>query len=80
MAAPVFKVSTEEARQFSQVWTYKGLVVPLQETHTQFAADFANVVLRNFIEQCQQTAQAAKSAPATTMEKQKRQLIVEGVA
>lgn len=57
-----FKVNKSEAEAFAKVWTYKGIVVPIPETSVQFAVDFSNVVLRNFIEICQQqvTAKTAR--------------------
>lgn len=50
-------VSINDAKGFSQVWNVKGVAIPLQDVHLQFATDFANVVLRNFIQQA--NAQAA---------------------
>jgi hypothetical protein len=49
---PRFTVSALEAQKFSQVWTQRGLAVPLAPEHLQFATDFANVVLNNFITSC----------------------------
>lgn len=51
---------------FAKVWTYNGIVVPLQDVHVQFAHDYATVVLRNFIIQAMmanfQRAQKAAAA------------------
>jgi hypothetical protein len=44
---------------FAKVWTHKGLAIFLDEVHKQFALDFSNVMLNNFI---QQQAQAAAKA------------------
>ena len=69
-----FIVSVEEAQAFQTVWNYHGVAVPFPPQAAHFAKDFANVVLRNFIEMCQKQAQeAAKNQPAP------KQLIVEGV-
>lgn len=59
-----FKVTAEEAKKFSQVWNYKGLAMPLDEVHCEFAKDFANVVLKSFVEQMLAQAAAAKKAVA----------------
>lgn len=75
----VFKVAPSEAQKFSQVWNYKGIAVPLQEPHIQFATDFANVVLNNFIMQCQMKAAQAAAQVAAQEVVSARQLIVEGV-
>lgn len=46
---------------FAKVWTHKGLAIFLDDVHKQFAVDFANVMLRNFIEQqARAAAEAAK--------------------
>lgn len=57
-----FKVTVEEATNFSKVWNYKGLAMPLDVVHCEFAKDFANVVLRSFVEQMMAQAKAAKEA------------------
>jgi len=74
MGSPLFKVSLEDAQKFQTVWTYKGLAIPLPKEAAQYATDFANIVLRNFIAMCQEQAkEAAKSQiPA-------KQLIAEGL-
>lgn len=59
-----FKVTLEEATNFSKVWNYKGLAVPLDDVHCQAMTDFANVVLRSFVEQMMANAKAAKEAAA----------------
>ena len=60
------RVSIEETKKFSQVWNHKGISIPMQEPHLQFATDYANVVLSSFIEDCQRTAaeRAKKQAEA----------------
>ena len=68
-----FAVGIDEAQKFQRVWNYHGVAIPLPPEAAHFAKDFANVVLRNFIDMCQKEAQeAARLQP-------KKQLIVEGV-
>jgi hypothetical protein len=69
----MYKVNLEEAVKFSKVWTHNGVYIPLSDADCQFAVDFSNVVLRNFIEMCQQ--QAAQEAEL----RKPKQLIIEGV-
>lgn len=70
----MFKVERAEAENFSKVWTTKyGLLVPLSSEAVQFATDFSNVVLNNFITMCQQEAQKK------IQEQQKKAIIVEGI-
>ena len=45
-----FKVDPKDAVEFSKVWKFKGLSMPLSDVHTQFATDFANIAIRSFIE------------------------------
>lgn len=73
---PVFQVPLSDAIGFSKVWTYKGLAIPIKEEHVQFAADFANVVLRNFIVQCQLQAAQARIEQSKV---ENKKLIVEGL-
>lgn len=69
-----FKVSLDDAKSFAKVWNYKGLAVPLDEIHCQFANDFANIAIRSFIEftmaqaKARAEAEAAKAAPLITLE------------
>lgn len=68
-----FKVDKKEAEAFAKIWNQKGVSILLTDSSIQFAADFANVVLRNFIEMCQNQV-VAKQKPATP-----KQIIVEGI-
>lgn len=68
-----FKVNLEEAIKFSKIWTHKGVYIPLSDADCQFATDFSNVVLRNFIQMCQEQAQQEAE-----LNKPKK-LIIEGV-
>jgi hypothetical protein len=55
------QVKLEEAKKFAQIWNYKGVALIVDDAHCQFAADFANTVLRSFVQQLQmQQAQAAQ--------------------
>jgi len=45
---------------FAKVWTHKGLAIFLDDVHKQFALDFANICLNNFLQQ--QSVAAAKAA------------------
>lgn len=48
-----------EAERFAQVWRYNGVAVMLDKAHCQFATDFANTVLRSFLQMMQAQAMAA---------------------
>lgn len=67
------KVNAQDAQQFGQVWRVSGVAIPMQDVHYQFAADFANIVLKSFIEEAQRL-NAAKAAEAA-----KPKIIMEGV-
>ena len=59
-----FKIERAEAAKFAQIWRSKGgLVGTLNETSVDFATDFANVVLRNFITMCAERAKQAQKPP-----------------
>lgn len=64
-----FKVDPADAVEFSKVWKFKGLSMPLSDVHTKFATDFANIAIRSFIEftmtqaKARAEAEAAKNAP-----------------
>lgn len=73
-----FQVQRVEAENFGKIWTYRGISVPLTEADYQFATDFANVVLRNFINMCQESA---KDAQANRKEiERKLNIIMEGIS
>lgn len=57
-------IKRQEASQFATVWTRNGIVLPLNSAAIDFATDFANVVLSNFISMCERQANAAKQAAA----------------
>lgn len=66
-----FQVQRVEAEKFSKVWNKGGITILLSPESIDFATDFANVVLRNFILICQEDAK--KQIP------QPKQIIMEGV-
>lgn len=71
-----FKITVEESIKFSKVWTYNGISIPISSESCQFAADFANIVLRDFVSMVQERSRqkiAQTSPPAQP------KLIVEGV-
>lgn len=54
-------LTKEQAKDFGKRWTHKGVSIFMDDTHYQFAADFAVIVLKSFIENAQhQAAEAAK--------------------
>jgi len=65
-----FHVPRAEAESFSKVWNKGGITILLSPEAIDFATDFANVVLRNFIQVCQEQA---KNAPKS------KQIIMEGI-
>ncbi len=56
-----FKVTLDDTKQFSKVWNYKGLSIPLDDAHLQFACDYGNVVLRSFIANMVEQSRLAKA-------------------
>lgn len=56
------QVTKNDAEGFSKQWTHNGLAIVLNDVHIQFATDFANIVLRNFVLQCAAQAEAAAKA------------------
>lgn len=67
-----YKIDRREAESFARVWTRNGIVIPLNAASIDFAADFANIVLSNFIAMCEQKAQKARQAAA-------RKMVVESI-
>ena len=53
-------VSKEQVSGFAKVWTYRGVALCLNDAHIEFAKDFANVMLRSFV---QQVAESQKPKP-----------------
>lgn len=55
------KITPAQAKQFGGVWKHNGIHIFMDNPHYAFAADFANVVLKSFVEEAQrQAAEAAK--------------------
>ncbi len=71
-----YKVNRIEAEKFSKVWNKSGISIILTPEAIDFATDFSNVVLNNFIQMCQ--AEVAQQA-AKAAELQKPKIILEGV-
>lgn len=76
MCQVAFKVQRVEAEKFSKIWNKGGISIILTPEAVDFATDFANVVLNNFIMMCQ--AQATQAA-AKAAEAQKPKIILEGI-
>lgn len=53
------QVSKNDAVGFSKQWTRNGLAIALDDVSIDFALDFANIVLRNFVLQIAANANAA---------------------
>lgn len=62
-----YKIDRREAESFARVWTRNGIAIPLSLASVDFATDFANIVLNNFITMCEQKATKAKQAAARKM-------------
>ena len=58
-----FQVTREETRKASKHWkTPSGVLLILDDTHIAFATDWANLVLKNFVQMCAEQAAAAMKA------------------
>jgi len=66
------QVDTNQVKGFAKVWTHKGVAILLSDLHIEFARDFANVMLRNFVMQVaqQQAQKVAAEAAKKIMEAQ----------
>ena len=54
-------LTKDDAKNFGKVWTHNGVAIFMDETHYKFAADFANIAIKSFVEDAQrQAAEAAK--------------------
>jgi hypothetical protein len=59
------KIDRKQVEGFAKVWTYRGVALILNDAHIQFAADFANVMLKSFVSNiAKQQAAAAEAAKA----------------
>lgn len=59
------QITKEETQKFAAAWRNNGLFVSISDLYIQFATDYANVVLRSFVEQCQAQVAAAIKAQQT---------------
>jgi hypothetical protein len=71
----VFQVPRVEAEKFARVWNKGGVTVILPDIAIDYARDFANVVLNNFIAMCQANSKAQQE----TNEAAKQKILMEGV-
>lgn len=54
-------LTKDDARNFGKVWTNNGVAIFMDDTHYKFAADFANIAIKSFVESAQrQAVEAAK--------------------
>jgi hypothetical protein len=57
------KVTAKQAADFAKHWkTPGGISIFTDDIHHQFTADFANIVLKSFVEDAQKAAVAAAKA------------------
>jgi hypothetical protein len=49
-------LTKDDAANFGKVWTHNGIAIFMDETHYKFAADFANIAVKSFIEDAQKAA------------------------
>jgi len=57
-------VDRKSVEGFARVWNHNGVTLILNDAHIDFARDFANVTLRNFVSQVAQQQMAAAQAAA----------------
>jgi hypothetical protein len=50
-------VNKSEAETFAKIWNQGGVSILLSDSAIQFATDFSNIVLRNFIDMCREQAE-----------------------
>ena len=56
----LLKIATaEQASAFAKQWKHRNIHHIIDEVHTTFAADFANMIVTSFVEQQMQKAKAA---------------------
>lgn len=55
---PQMRVEVKDTKGFAQQWNYKGVALVLDDYVLQFATDWANIVLKSFVQQCQEAAAA----------------------
>jgi hypothetical protein len=68
------KVEIAAAMGFGKVWHHNGIGIILADSHYKFATDFANVVIRNFIDQTR--AEIAAEEKKQAEEKKKKEIVL----
>ena len=58
------QVDRKSVEGFAKIWNHNGVALLLNDAHIDFARDFANVTLRNFVQQVAQQQMAAAQATA----------------
>jgi hypothetical protein len=58
------QVDRKSVEGFAKIWNHNGVALLLNDAHIDFARDFANVTLRNFVQQVAQQQMAAAQAAA----------------
>jgi hypothetical protein len=54
-------ITSEEVARFARTWTHNGVAIVIDDLHAEFTRDFANIVLKSFVQMCaQQAAEAMK--------------------
>jgi len=77
---PVPIITTTEAEKFSKTWDYNGVVVNLDSTTLKFATDFANIVVKSYVQFLGQvlTIPAQAKQEIAPLEPEKSSIIIEG--
>jgi hypothetical protein len=57
-----FQVRRKDTAGFAQVWTKNGVAIAIGDVYLDFATDFANVVLRNFVATAEEQARRLRAA------------------
>ena len=69
----MYKVERVETENFARVWNKGGISIILTPEAIDFATDFSNVVLHNFINMCQEKVKNRQETQTT------RKIIMEGI-
>ncbi len=67
-------VDIKQAEGFGKVWHHNGVGIILNDSHYKFARDFANVVLRNFVQMCE--AEVKKNYEAEQAAAKKSEIVL----
>ena len=68
----------QHADGFGNVWRHNGVAIPLDDVHKQFAVDFANVMLANFMRDVIGPQMVAMQKKIESLQPKEQKLIVEG--